>query len=212
MAFWVEFYLILTPFWKPFVRSFGAFWGQNQATGSETLPFSCVFVYFSLWRHLGDPTWDHFGAVWMLKHRFWMNCWSILDQLFDLKTIFKLCLLTFDVVYTQQLTTNGPQPTAHSPQPTVHSQQPTANSPQPTVHSPQPTAHSPQPTAYSPQPIAHILQPAAHSSQSTAHSPQPTAYSPQSTAHSPQPTLIWFQRWPGTFRDGQELLEMARNF
>ena len=102
---------------------------------------------------------------------------SILNQFFDLNPMLKRCLETFDVVYTQHLTTNSPQPTAHCQQPTAYSKQPTAYSPQPAAHKQQPTANSTQPTAHSPQPTTRSQQPTANSQQPTAHSQQPTAHS-----------------------------------
>ena len=120
---------------------------------------------------------------------------SVLNQfLIDFRRIFRprnhvqtvlLCLLTFDVVYTQSLILNTPQATVSKcdickPQfsqfsqlfnwPTADHQQPTAESPQPTANSRQPTANSPQLTANSPQSTANSQQP-------TAHSQQPTGYS-----------------------------------
>ena len=60
----------------------------------------------------------------------------ILEQLFDLKAMFKLYLFMFDVVYMQPATSKLPaarsrQPTAKSQQPTVNSQKLAANNLQP---------------------------------------------------------------------------------
>ena len=46
---------------------------KNQAALIGRLGLACLLELFSLGRRLGDATWDHFEAIWMLYNRFWIN-------------------------------------------------------------------------------------------------------------------------------------------
>ena len=77
-----------------------------------------------------------FGCCIIVSGTIFNGFWN---QFFDLEAMFKLCLLTIDVVHTRSLTLNH--------QPTANHQQPAADNPQLRANSPQPTARSQQPTA-----------------------------------------------------------------